>query len=103
VGVVTAVVCFAMALLRSPRWADLVVYAAAMAAMLVTGLLGVWFHFQDNVTSRGVIVAERFIRGAPIMAPLLYAHVGLLGLVVLMNPAPGRWRRSTGTAVSPSR
>ena len=71
-----------------------------MVAMVVTGLLGVWFHFADNVTSRGLIVAERFIRGAPIMAPLLYANVGLFGVVTLMDPRSGsRRQRAEATPV----
>jgi len=99
VGVFTAIVCYGIAVIFTPRWGDLVVYVAAMAAMLVTGLLGVWFHYQDNVTSRGIIVAERFIRGAPIMAPLLYANVGLFGLVVLLDPRSGSRRERSGEAV----
>ncbi|MCB2222546.1 MAG: hypothetical protein KQH83_00100 [Actinobacteria bacterium] len=90
VGVLVSIVCFAMATIRRPRWGDLLVYAGAMGLMVITGLLGVWFHFGDNVTSRGVVVVERFIRGAPIMAPLLYANVGLFGLVVLLDPAVRR-------------
>ncbi|MBU1227048.1 MAG: hypothetical protein KJ698_07550 [Actinobacteria bacterium] len=97
VGLFAAIVCFAIAVLRTPRRGDLVVYATAMAAMVITGLLGVWFHYHDNITSRGVIVAERFIRGAPIMAPLLYANVGLFGLVALLDPRSGT-RRDRATA-----
>jgi hypothetical protein len=96
--VFTAITCYAIAVIHRPRWGDLVVYAAAMIAMIVTGLLGVWFHFQDNVTSRGVIVAERFIRGAPIMAPLLYANVGVFGMVVLLDPRSGSRRERAGEA-----
>jgi len=29
----------------------------------------------------------RLLRGAPIMAPLLFSNVGLLGLIVLLDPA----------------
>lgn len=86
VGILAAVVCFAMASIEVPRRTDLIVFVATMAVMVSTGLLGVWFHFQDNVTSAGLIVAERFIRGAPIMAPLLYANVGLFGVATLMRP-----------------
>lgn len=98
VGVFTAFVCYAMAVVRTPRWGDLAIYAAAMAAMMVTGLLGVWFHFNDNVTSRGIVVAERFIRGAPIMAPLLYANVGLFGIVALLDPRTGTRRERAAAA-----
>jgi hypothetical protein len=40
------------------------------------------------VTPRGLIIAERFIRGAPITASLLYAKEGLSGLVALLAPLP---------------
>jgi len=100
VGAFTAVVCFALAAIRTPRWSDLVVYAVAMAAMVVTGLLGAWFHFQANITARGTIVAERFIRGAPIMAPLLYANVALFGIVALLDPRP-RTRGERAAAEEP--
>jgi hypothetical protein len=97
VGVFTAIICFSIAVVRTPRWSDLVIYVAAMTAMVITGLLGVWFHFSDNITSRGIIVAERFVRGAPIMAPLLYANVGLFGIVALLDPRSGT-RRERATA-----
>jgi hypothetical protein len=34
-----------------------------------------------------MVVVERFMRGAPDLAPLLFANVGLLGLLVLLDPA----------------
>jgi hypothetical protein len=33
-----------------------------------------------------MIISERFIRGAPILAPLLFADIAGLGIVVLLNP-----------------
>jgi hypothetical protein len=32
------------------------------------------------------IIGERFIRGAPILAPLLFADIASLGIVVLLDP-----------------
>ena len=32
------------------------------------------------------IVGERFIRGAPILAPLLFADIASLGIVALLDP-----------------
>jgi hypothetical protein len=31
-------------------------------------------------------VVERFLRGSPLLAPLLYANFALIGLVVLLDP-----------------
>lgn len=86
VGIFAAVVCLVMAALRRPSRSDLIVYTATMFVLILTGLIGAWFHYADNVTSGGVIVAERFIRGAPIMGPLLFANVGAFGLIALMDP-----------------
>jgi hypothetical protein len=86
VGVFAAIVCWGLAMLRRPSRSDLAVFVAAMLALIATGLIGAWLHFSDNLTSRGVIVAERFIRGAPIMGPLLFTNVGLFGLIALMDP-----------------
>ena len=103
VGAFTAIVCFTLAAIRTPRWGDLAVYGVAMAAMALTGLLGTWFHFQANLTSRGTIVAERFIRGAPIMAPLLYANVALFGVVALLDPrSRARRERAAVEATAPA-
>lgn len=33
------------------------------------------------------MVFERFIRGAPFLAPLLYANIGMLGLVAILDPS----------------
>ena len=46
-------------------------------------------HVGDTVAidgNEGVIVIERFIRGSPLMGPLLYANVGMLGLLALLDP-----------------
>lgn len=32
------------------------------------------------------VVIERFICGAPFLAPLLYTNMGLLGLIALVDP-----------------
>ena len=43
-------------------------------------------HIQTNLTSQGTIVGERFLRGAPFLAPMLFANMGMLGLIALMDP-----------------
>ncbi len=90
VGVFAAVVAVGLGALRRPKRADLTVYVTAMLMMIVTGLLGALLHIGDNLTSRGVIVAERFISGAPFLAPLLFANTGLFGLVALLDPRSER-------------
>jgi len=34
-------------------------------------------------------VVERFLRGSPLLAPLLFANVGLMGLLALLDPNEG--------------
>jgi hypothetical protein len=58
----------------------------AMILMVITGLLGVGLHVAQNLTSHGTIVSERFLRGAPFLAPMLFADMGTLGLIVLLDP-----------------
>jgi hypothetical protein len=57
-----------------------------MLLLIVVGLLGAVLHVNANLTTEGTIVTERFIRGAPFLAPLLFANLGALGLIVLLDP-----------------
>lgn len=68
IGMFSTFVGFYMAVLTNPHRADLVVYVLTMLLLVITGLVGAYLHINDNLTSRGVIVAERFIRGAPFLA-----------------------------------
>ena len=86
VGVFATVVTATLAALPAPAPAEVRIYVFAMALLILTGLLGVGFHFQADVLARGGIVAERFLRGAPILAPMLFADVGLWGLIVILPP-----------------
>lgn len=86
IGVFSTFVGFCMALIEKPHRADLTIYVLTMVLLVVTGLVGAYLHVADNLTSRGVIVTERFIRGAPFLAPLLFANVGALGMIVLLDP-----------------
>lgn len=86
VGVFGIVVPFLMGIFRAPTRADLWLYLLAMLALIGVGLLGVIFHVSTDLTSSGEFVIERFIRGAPFLAPMLFALMGTYGLVVLLGP-----------------
>jgi hypothetical protein len=73
-----------------PSRSDLIIYTLTMLLMLCIGVLGLALHVNDNLTSRGVFVVERFIRGAPFLAPLLFANLGGLGLIALLDPVEQR-------------
>ncbi|KAA3656320.1 MAG: hypothetical protein DWQ04_31465 [Chloroflexi bacterium] len=65
---------------------DIWTYTLAMVLLILVGMLGTWFHVQANFIGTSTIVAERFLRGAPFLSPLLYSNMGLLGLMVLLPP-----------------
>jgi hypothetical protein len=65
---------------------EIAVYGAAMIALLLTGVTGAWLHIAENLTAGKLIIGERFIRGAPFLAPLLFANMGTLGIIALLDP-----------------
>jgi hypothetical protein len=85
-GIFGTVVAVAMGVFSRPTRADLVTYTLTMLALIGVGVIGAVLHINDNLTSRGAFVTERFIRGAPSMAPLLFSNMGTLGLIVLLDP-----------------
>ncbi|RMG99711.1 MAG: hypothetical protein D6706_05110 [Chloroflexi bacterium] len=85
-GTFGAVVAAGMGALDNPTRQDILTYALAMVLLIVVGLLGAFFHIQADLTSKSVFVPERFLRGAPFLAPLLFANMGLLGLITLLDP-----------------
>ncbi len=88
-GVIGTAVAVTLGALEKPTRADLISYALAMLLLIVVGVVGAVLHVQDDLTAGGVFVAERFIRGAPFLAPLLFANMGALGLIALLDPSEG--------------
>jgi hypothetical protein len=81
-GMMTAVT---MGAIDRPSRLDLYTYVGAMGLLIITGVIGGWFHVRADLTAGNVIVLERFLRGAPFLAPLLYTNMGLIGLLALFN------------------
>jgi hypothetical protein len=86
-GVIGTAVAVTLGALEKPTRADLITYALAMLLLIGVGVAGAALHVRDNLTAGGVVVAERFIRGAPFLAPLLFANMGALGLIALLDPS----------------
>jgi hypothetical protein len=86
VGVFTTVVAVVLGALGAPTRADLFTYLTAMLMMILVGMVGLGLHISENLTAGGMIVGERFIRGAPFLAPLLFTNIGAIGLIALMDP-----------------
>ncbi len=82
-GVFATAVTFTMGFLERIEPNDTVTYVAAMLLMLVVGATGAGLHALTNLGTRGAIVGEQFLHGAPLLAPLLFANMGMLGLIVL--------------------
>jgi hypothetical protein len=85
-GVFAAVIAFALGWLNNAQRSDYITYAIAMGLMMLTGVVGLLLHIGEDLTSTGVIVAERFLRGAPFLAPLLFADMGGLGVIAMLAP-----------------
>ena len=89
-GMFAVVVCCAMGAFRRLTRADLITYLATMILLVLVGLIGAFLHLERNLTEEGTFLGERFLRGAPMLAPLLFANMGLLGVLVLLDPKPAR-------------
>jgi hypothetical protein len=85
-GVFGTVVATALAAIDRPSRADLITYTLTMLLLILVGVVGAVLHVRDDLTSRGVFVIERFVRGAPFLAPLLFSNMGTLGLIALLDP-----------------
>jgi hypothetical protein len=86
IGIFGTVVAVVLGTMAQPRRGDLITYVVAMALLSLVGVLGVLLHIQRNLAMENAIVVERFVRGAPFLAPMLFADMGALGLVVLLDP-----------------
>lgn len=89
-GIFGVAVAAMLALFDVPKRADLTVYVLAMGLLLIVGPLGFVLHVLHDVVAGGAIIIERFLRGAPVLAPMVFANMGLLGMLVLLDPRPAR-------------
>lgn len=62
-------------------------YFIAMVLMGLVGAIGFFLHLNENLTPGNWLVLERYLRGAPFLAPLLYANMAAMGLIVLLDPS----------------
>jgi len=78
--------CLFLGIVREPNAGDIMAHATAMLMLICVGFLGFVLHAESNLTASGQINVERFLRGSPFLAPLLFCNVGLMGLLVMMDP-----------------
>jgi hypothetical protein len=73
-----------------------------MFLLISVGIVGVVLHINDDL-SMGAVVIERFIRGAPILAPLLFANMGSLGLIVLLDASASTTSEDGAAVANPDK
>jgi hypothetical protein len=83
-GVFSAVVATALGVIERPTSADLWVYVGAMLLLIAIGAVGAVLHLRVDLGPSGHLVPERLLEGAPLMAPLLFSNMGIVGLVALL-------------------
>jgi hypothetical protein len=86
VAIFGTVVPILLGIQEKPTRADLATFTIAMLALILLGITGLLLHVNENLIADGKIVTERFIRGAPFLAPMLFADMGTLGLISLLDP-----------------
>jgi hypothetical membrane protein len=87
IGVFGTVVALTLGAMTKPRRTDLLTFIIAMLLLVLVGVLGVVLHILRNLALENAIVVERFLRGAPFLAPMLFSDMGTLGLVILLDPS----------------
>jgi hypothetical protein len=85
-GTFGSIVAVGLGAIERPRRADILVFVGTMVLLMLVGVTGAVLHILRNLTAEGGIVGERFLRGAPFLAPLLFANMGALGLIALVKP-----------------
>lgn len=86
-GILGTMVPFLYGLTRRPfTKQEIGIYIGVMVWLIIIGMVGSYLHIQANLTSESLVVPERFLRGAPFLSPLLFANMGIVGLLVLLPP-----------------
>lgn len=90
IGIFGTVVALVLGITRKPRRSDLITFMVAMLLLVLVGILGVGLHILRDLAPENTLVLERFLRGAPLLAPMLFSDMGALGLVILLDPREKR-------------
>jgi hypothetical protein len=85
-GIFAVVVSLYVAAVDKISKIDLWTFFASMVILMVVGIVGAVLHIEHDLTANLKFVQERFLSGAPFLAPLQYANLAMLGLVILLNP-----------------
>ena len=85
-GLLGTVITVLLAVYEKPTRGDYFTFFWVMMLMIGVGVLGLGLHVNTNLAEgSGKIVFDRFIHGAPILAPLLFSNMGLLGIITMIG------------------
>ncbi|MCB9436727.1 MAG: hypothetical protein H6673_06995 [Anaerolineales bacterium] len=85
-GVFGSVVTVLMAVYEKRTSSDYFIFFWTMMLMVLVGVMGFGLHVNtDLAEGTGEVLRDRFIRGAPPLAPLLFANMGLLGIISMIG------------------
>ena len=85
-----AISCFIISFEPSPRkWAALV-HLALMSAGILVGVLGTAFHLNAILNPLGSLTWSWVVFGSPVLAPLAFAGISLLGLYAITEEVEGK-------------
>jgi hypothetical protein len=85
-GLFAGFLVLGMAMANQTGRTDEVIYLWIMLGSMVVGLMGFAFHLSRDMADTGITTFQRMQSFAPIAAPMLFADLGLLGLVVAILP-----------------
>ncbi len=97
IGIFATVVAFGLAVIDRPTRGDIAIYLVGMVLLVLIGVTGFVLHVRFDLTTQNIIVVERFLRGAPFLAPMLFANMGLVGLITLLDPVEIRGLERKGS------
>ncbi|PJF21676.1 MAG: hypothetical protein CUN56_09855 [Phototrophicales bacterium] len=86
-GLFGSVVTTLMAVYHHHTKADYFIFFWVMVGMILMGILGLGLHVNADLPEgpSGGVNLERFVRGAPVMAPMLFAIMGAFGIITMIG------------------
>lgn len=87
-GLFATSVVLTLAVRRAWSRADELTYVWTMLAAFAVGTLGFAFHLSGDLAETGQLSLERVLVFAPVLAPLLFCDLGMLGLIVVARDTP---------------
>jgi len=86
-GVFATITTMLLALYHDRTETDYFIFFWVMVVMVVVGVLGMALHLNADLPEglNANVSQDRLIRGAPVMAPLLFANMGILGIITIVG------------------